>query len=111
MYVYLSKILPLLVMPVFVAILLLLAALVLLRLDFKGIAKAVVWVTIAMLWVTSTPIVATQLYGWIESTYPVRPLEAIPESDCIVVLGGAVGPPMPSAAAHACTPDREMKMP
>jgi uncharacterized SAM-binding protein YcdF (DUF218 family) len=95
MYVYLSKILPLLVMPVFVAILLLLAALVLLRLDLRKSAKVVLWFTIVMLWVTSTPIVANQLYGWIESTYPVRPLGGIPESDCIVVLGGAVGPPMP----------------
>jgi uncharacterized SAM-binding protein YcdF (DUF218 family) len=94
-YVYLSKILPQLVMPISVTMGLVLLALILLRLDRRGPAVSVLWVAVGLLWISSMPITAGFLYGLVESRYPAQSMSGIPQSDCIVLLGGAVGPPVP----------------
>jgi uncharacterized SAM-binding protein YcdF (DUF218 family) len=93
--VYLSKILPLFVMPVIVSIGLMLLALVLLRYDKRRSMAAVLSLAVLVLWVSSTPIVAGIAYRAVEANYPAKPLASIPDGDCIVVLGGALGAPMP----------------
>ena len=95
MYVYLSKILPLFVMPLTVAILLLLVALVLLRYKRRRLAGTVFVIATLLLWVSSMPVTAGALYRSLEALHPPLPLEQIPDGDCIVLLGGAVSAPLP----------------
>ena len=95
MYVYLSKILPLFVMPLGVVLVLSLLALVLLRKGRKNIASGFLMVAVIVLWVTSTPIIGAALYRSVEARYPPRALSDIPQAGCIVVLGGALQAPAP----------------
>lgn len=94
MYVYLSKILPLFVMPVGVTLLLLLAALLFLRGGWKRTSSGLLALAILLLWLGSTPFVAGQLYRTLESVYPPLPMDEVPVADCLVLLGGAVQPAM-----------------
>jgi len=92
LYVYLSKLLPLLVLPVGIVFVLGLLALVLLALGRRKTSAGFLVAALAVLWITSMPIVAGTLYGKLEQTFPPVPLASIPQGDCIVLLGGAVGP-------------------
>jgi len=93
-YVYLSKILPLFVMPLGVVFTLLLVALILLRFEKRRTAAIFVVLSFAVLWIASTPLVADRLYRHIESSYPPVSSADIPVSDCIVLLGGVVAAPL-----------------
>ena len=90
MYIYLSKVLPLFVMPLGVTLILLLVALLLIRKRKRRYAGGVVLAAFAYLWVMSTPIVGENLYRRIEANYPPIPLSEVPQAGCIVVLGGLV---------------------
>lgn len=79
-------------MPVGVTLFLCIAALLLLRRHHRKAAGALVALAVLVLWVSSTPIVASALYRDLERRYPPLPLERIPEGGCIVVLGGALSP-------------------
>lgn len=92
MYVYLSKLLPLLVLPVGVVFVLGFLALVLLLLGRRKTSAGFLVIALAVLWVASMPLVANTLYGRLEQTYPPVAMADIPPGDCIVLLGGAVGP-------------------
>jgi len=94
MYVYLSKILPIFVMPISLVLILALAALMLLRRDRKRAAAAFIVAAMAVLWVAATPFVAQSLYRNLEARYPPLPLAQVPEAGCIVLLGGALSPPL-----------------
>ena len=94
-YVYLSKILPLFVMPVSVVLILLLLAFLFLQRDWKSTGVSLVLAAVVILWMSSTPLVATTLYRDLEARYPPLPLAKLPVGDCLVLLGGAVGPAMP----------------
>jgi len=94
-YVYLSKILPLFVMPLGVVSLLLLLALFFLRRKQLKAASGLLVLTLAVLWTASMPFVASQAYRLIESGYPPLPMDKIPVRDCMIVLGGALGAPLP----------------
>jgi uncharacterized SAM-binding protein YcdF (DUF218 family) len=91
-YVYLSKILPLFVMPVGVVLVLIALALLLMRRGWLKTSSGLLVAAVAILWVSATPLVAEKLYRELESAYPPKPLADIPPGDCIVVLGGVVGP-------------------
>jgi uncharacterized SAM-binding protein YcdF (DUF218 family) len=95
MYVYLSKILPIFVMPLSVVLLLLLVALLFLRHGRRKTMGGFLALAMAVLWVASTPLVANLLYGSIESQYPAQPLDQVPVGGCVIVLGGVVGAPLP----------------
>jgi len=95
MYVYLSKILPVFIMPLSLVTLLLLVALFLLRRNKLRTAAGLLVLALAVLWTASTPFVAGQLYRQIESRYPPMQMEDIPVRDCMVVLGGAIGGLLP----------------
>lgn len=94
MYVYLSKILPVLVMPITVVMLLVLVAILFLRRGMTRAASGLLVAAIAVLWVAATPLVAEILYRNLESRYPPIPLAEVPQAGCIVLLGGAVSPPL-----------------
>ena len=94
MYVYLSKILPIFVMPISLVLILALAALMLLRRDRRKTAAAFLVTAMAVLWIAATPIVAQTLYRNLEARYPPRPMAEVPDADCVVLLGGVVSPPL-----------------
>ena len=94
MYVYLSKILPIFVMPLGVVFFLLLVALIFLRRDRKRIAAGILTLAMAVLWVASMPLTANLAYRNIESHYLPVPLDQVPAGGCIIVLGGVVGAPI-----------------
>jgi uncharacterized SAM-binding protein YcdF (DUF218 family) len=48
-----------------------------------------------LLWVAATPIVAETLMGRLEKDYPAVMMTEVPLARCIVLLGGAVEPVMP----------------
>ena len=93
MYVYLSKILPLFVMPLGVTLAILLVALILLRKGKRRTASGFVLLSFIYLWVMSTPVVGEALYRHIESEYPPVAMDIIPNANCIIVLGGFVQAP------------------
>jgi uncharacterized SAM-binding protein YcdF (DUF218 family) len=95
MYVYLSKILSVFVMPVTGVLLLSLLALVLMYKGKLRLAKGFLSLAILLLWFSSLPVVGEGLYRKLESRYPPIPLADVPESGCIVVLGGVVQAPAP----------------
>ena len=78
-------------MPVSAVLIMLMGALLFLRLAKTRIAVALLVTTFVLLWVAATPIVAAGLYRQLEADYPAQPLSRLPESECIVLLGGVVG--------------------
>lgn len=95
MYIYLSKILPLMLLPIGIVLELSLVALLL---SWCGKRKSsVVFLLTAMLvlLLSSLPIVGDKLMATLEREYPAIALEDIPVSECVVMLGGAVDPILP----------------
>jgi uncharacterized SAM-binding protein YcdF (DUF218 family) len=95
MYVYLSKILPLFVMPLGVTLFLGLVALILLRKGKIRTATGFVAVAMVYLWVMATPIVGEGLLRRVESAFPPVPMSKVPEAGCMIVLGGVLQAPAP----------------
>ena len=90
LYVYLSKILPLMVLPIGLVIEISLLALLFLLLGRRRLSAGFLVLAMLVLWISSMPIVADTLLGRLEREYPPVPIENLPISSCIVVLGGAV---------------------
>jgi len=95
LYIYLSKILPLLVLPVGIIIELSVIAFFLLMAGKRRATGMILVCAILVLWVSSMPIVAQTLVGRLERDYPAIRLEAVPAGKCIVLLGGTVQPALP----------------
>ena len=95
MYIYLSKILPLMVLPIGIVFELLLIALLLLWRRKRRSGIFFVVTAMAVLWGCSMPIVANTVLGKLEQRYPAVSLNQIPDSKCLVVLGGAIEPLRP----------------
>ena len=93
MYVYLSKILPQLVLPLGLILLLGICAAALGLLGRRRASLGFGLLALAVLYVASLPVVASGLYQRLEGRFPPEPLAGIPVSQCLVVLGGAVGSP------------------
>ena len=94
MYVYLSKILPVFVMPITVVMVLVLVAIVLVNRGSTRSAIGVLAASIAVLWLAATPMVAGTLYRSLEAQFPPLSLADVPQAGCAVLLGGAVSPPL-----------------
>ena len=88
---YLTKILPLLLMPVPVSLLLGLVSLILLLRGRRRPAIASLLAALGLLWAASLPSVAAALLWTLQREYPPVALDSIPAGDCIVVLGGVLG--------------------
>lgn len=94
MYVYLSKILPLLVLPVGFVIVLLVTALLLFFINWRKTAIVLMTIALVVLWLASMPVVADKLYLKLAERYPAVSVSEVPQSGCIVLLGGAVDAPV-----------------
>ncbi len=92
MFVYLSKILPLMVLPTGLAIELMLLALVSLWRGWRRMAMISIALAVSVLAVFSMPRVADSLLAGLERRHPPVPLAEVPAERCIAVLGGAVEP-------------------
>jgi uncharacterized SAM-binding protein YcdF (DUF218 family) len=92
-YVYLSKILPIFVMPLGIVFVLALVAF-LLHKNKRRISAAFLAAAIVVLWVSSTPIVAHTLGHNLESHFPPVAIEDVQAGGCVIVLGGALGAPI-----------------
>lgn len=98
--IYFNKILPIFVLPLGFTIVLMLAGLVLQR-------RALVWLSLAVLWISSTPLVSATLMraaeGWAERAVAAD----VANADAIVVLGGRrVIAPGVGATSEWRDPDR-----
>ena len=94
MSLFLTKVLSLFIHPLSLALLLLGAGLVG-AYWWPRIGLAGSMLGLLILWVPSTPVFSGWLQGTLESRYPPDSAEAAPTADAIVVLGGAVGAPLP----------------
>lgn len=92
MYIYLSKLLPLMVLPIGVVLEFSLLALVFLVKGKKKTAATFMVMAVLVLWVSSMPVVADALLGRMEQDYPAVMITEVPASQCIVVLGGTIKP-------------------
>jgi uncharacterized SAM-binding protein YcdF (DUF218 family) len=89
-YAYLSKFLPLLVLPLGVAIWCSLLALICLRYRKLKTSAAFLAIGLVVLWVAALPVVASKLYRGLESAYPAIPIAEVSAGGCIILLGGVV---------------------
>jgi len=92
LYIYLAKLLPLLVLPIGIVIELSLVAYVLLRRNSRKKSAVFLGAAMLVLWVSSMPVVGDALLGRLERDYPAVMMSEVPVSKCILVLGGAVEP-------------------
>jgi len=84
MFIFLSKLLPLLVYPLGLSCMIFLAAILVYR--YKKIAQGLLIAALLLLFLSSNRLVSYSLARSLERQYP--PLENIPQTDVIVVLGG-----------------------
>jgi len=82
---FLNKLLPIFVLPLGIAFLLLLLAL-LLRKKWPALLAAL-W-----LYAVSTPFVGNALLGWLEARHPLLEPAKLAPADAVLVLGGVMGP-------------------
>jgi uncharacterized SAM-binding protein YcdF (DUF218 family) len=97
MFLYLSKVLPMLLYPPGLTIALLLVAAAL-RKRLPKSAAALFVVAVVSLYALSTGTVSEALQGPLESAYPAVAIDALPKADAVIVLGGYLHPP---GAHHA----------
>jgi uncharacterized SAM-binding protein YcdF (DUF218 family) len=87
----LSKILPIFVYPLSVAIVLGLIALA----RTRRVGRVALALAVVVLWVSSMPVTASWLLGRLEDKYPAVAIDALPIADVAIVLGGSIGQPLP----------------
>jgi uncharacterized SAM-binding protein YcdF (DUF218 family) len=94
-----TRILTQLLMPPASLLGLVLLGLLLRRLGRRRLAAGCFVVSVLALWALSTPRIADALVAGLERTYlPARPAD-LPQADAIVLLGGALGAPLPPRLA------------
>jgi uncharacterized SAM-binding protein YcdF (DUF218 family) len=96
---FLAKLLPVFLFPLGLTLCLLLLGGLLLILGLRRLARVSIAMAAAVLWVSSTPMVANWAMASLERQYPVRTLADTPEADVAIVLGGALGQPLPPRTA------------
>ncbi len=95
LYIYLSKVLPLMVLPIGLVIAMSLVAFLFLLKGWRRTSLVFLISATSTLWISSMPIVAEALMGKLERDYPAVMMTEVPVSQCIVVLGGTVEPVLP----------------
>jgi len=95
MSLFLSKLLPVFVYPLGLAIVLGAAALAFLLTGLRRTAGTALAGALIVLYVASTPLFANRITVTLESQHPPRAVAALPKADVAIVLGGAVGPHAP----------------
>jgi uncharacterized SAM-binding protein YcdF (DUF218 family) len=94
-FLFLSKLLPLLFYPVGLSLSLGLIGSLCSLLRFRRLALACVGSAMIILWICSTPIFAARVVASLERQYPPRTMAQTPEADVAILLGGALGQPLP----------------
>jgi uncharacterized SAM-binding protein YcdF (DUF218 family) len=92
---FLSKLLPVFFYPVGLVLLLLLTGGLCAGFDRMRLAKGSAGAAIILLWICSAPQFANWALSSLERQYPATPLADTPKADVAIVLGGAVGQPLP----------------
>ena len=95
---FITKLLPVFVYPLGLAIILGMAALFLARRAPRS-GRLALLASLAILWVASTPAFAQWLSWQLEGQYEAVPLADVPAASVAVVVGGAVGQPIPPRVA------------
>jgi len=94
-FLFLSKLLPLFLYPVGLSLSLGLIGSLCSLLKFRRLALACVGSAMIVLWICSTPFVASRAIASLERQYPPRTMAQTPVADVAIVLGGALGQPLP----------------
>jgi uncharacterized SAM-binding protein YcdF (DUF218 family) len=94
-FLFLSKLLPLFFYPVALSLSLGLIGSLCSLLKFRRLALACVGSAMIILWICSTPFFASWAIASLERQYPPKTMEQTPEADIAIVLGGALGQPLP----------------
>ena len=92
---FLTKLLPVFVYPLGLAIWLLLLGGLFAALRRRRVSLICGGAALILLWVCSTPMFARWAMASLERQYPAVPIEEIPKSDVAIVLGGVIGQPVP----------------
>jgi uncharacterized SAM-binding protein YcdF (DUF218 family) len=98
MDLYLSKLIPLFIVPLGFALVVSILAAGIMGISDR-LARFFLLAAVTVLWVASTPIVADYLLLTLERRYPPVAVEDTPTADAIVVLGGGVSGPAPPRIA------------
>jgi uncharacterized SAM-binding protein YcdF (DUF218 family) len=99
----LSKVLPLFVYPLGAAILVGTTALATSLTGWRRIGQVLLGVALVVLWIAATPVFANWLTWQLESQFPPRTIETLPQSDVVIILGGVLGQPVPPRIAADLT--------
>ena len=92
---FLSKLLPIFVYPVGLTLSLVLIGGLCSLCNFRRLALSTVVAAMTVLWICSTPVFARWTIASLERQFPARAMAETPEADVAIVLGGALGPPLP----------------
>src|SRR3954464_6428998 len=103
MLLLLSKLLPLLVYPVGLAIILGLAGLAVSGSRFRRTSVAMLAAAVIVLWVSSTPLFANWLYSTLEAKYRPLAISELPQADVAILLGGVLHHPLAPRTAPDVT--------
>jgi uncharacterized SAM-binding protein YcdF (DUF218 family) len=92
---FLSKLLPVFLYPVGLTLLLVLIGGLGALFNFRWLALSSVGTAMTVLWICSTPVFANWAIISLERQYPARTIVETPDADVAIVLGGALGQPLP----------------
>ncbi len=95
MDLFLSKLLPVFVYPLGLAIGLILLAGLMVLIGRRHAGALMITVAVAILWTASMPVFSDAFFKTLESRYPPVAVDVSPMADAIVLLGGVVGTPEP----------------
>ncbi len=105
--IYLTKLLPVFVYPLGLGITLILVGSAIAGLGRRRIGAAIIVGASAGLWLASTPVVAEWALGTLERRNPPRAISELPNADVAIVLGGALGQPVPPRKALDLSPSSD----
>ena len=92
---YLSKVATVFITPLGLCIGLMLLGLLLMAARLRKTGLGFMVLGTALLWIAAMPVTARFLLGGLERQYPPAAMSEIPSADVAIVLGGAVGGPVP----------------
>jgi uncharacterized SAM-binding protein YcdF (DUF218 family) len=92
---FFTKLAPVFIYPIGFVIVLTVASLIIAVFARRGLALILLGLAISWLWVASTPDFADWAIATLERQYPAQQIENLPKADVAIVLGGAVGQPVP----------------
>jgi uncharacterized SAM-binding protein YcdF (DUF218 family) len=94
-FLFLSKLVPVFVYPLGLAIMLGILSLVLAAFGRRRLAGGLLALILVGLWVASAPAFANWAYAGLEARYKPVPVADLPAADVTIVLGGIAGQPLP----------------